>query len=125
MNVENELDPGIAGFVKPNREYRGKILHKFAPGWKVLFHQATVSDDKSRNSGAWVSIALLFLLSLERAEAQKLAFNREEFRFKALAWFETIDGDIDEAIALAEEILTQAEQTKVEVTDGGTDPKNA
>lgn len=124
MNIEDQIDPSISGFVRPNYEYKGIELNPFAPGWKVLFHQATVSDDKNRNSGAWVSTALLFLLSLKKEEAKKLAFNREEFRSKALDWFETIEGDIEEATLLAEEILTKSEQTKVEVSDGGTDPKN-
>lgn len=124
MNTENLIDPSIAGFVKPNYEYNGIGLHPFTAGRKVLFHQASVSGDGNRNSGAWASIALLFLLSLKKEEARTLAFDREKFREKALEWFEKIEGDVDEAIAVAENILTQSEQTKVDITDGGTDPKN-
>lgn len=125
MNIEDQLDPSVTAFVAPQLEFRGRRLHPYGVARKILFVQATVTEDRSPNSGSWLCVALLFLLSLKPEEAQRLAFNRREFREKALAWFEETGGTIVEADTLAESILSAAEQTKVEVaSEGGPDPKN-
>lgn len=124
-----ELDPSVAGYVRPAFEFRGVTLQPYTAGRKILFHQASLNENGDRNSRGWASIALLFLLTLPVAEARKLAFNRSEYRNRALDWFDgftDLDKATEEAGELADQIFTFAEQTKVEVGgEGGTDPKNA
>jgi hypothetical protein len=127
MNIEDQIDPSIVGYVRPPREYRGTPLRRFTAGQKLLLRQATASNDGVRNSGLWTAVALVYLLSIKDVgEASRQAFNRPEFREKAFAWYEASGGGEKEINELADEILTEAEQTKVEVDGkGGTDPKNA
>lgn len=126
MNIEDQIDPSIVGYVRPPREYRGSPLRPFTAGQKLLMRQATASNDGVRNSGLWTAVALVYLLSIKNVnEASRLAFNRPEFQQKAFVWYEASGGDEKEIVDLADEIFTEAEQTKVEVDGkGGTDPKN-
>ncbi len=109
MNVENEIDPSQTGFVKPLPEFKGNTLAPFRLGRRVLLAQATLAEDGARNSGARLSLALIYLLSLPDKEATRIAFNRAEFREKALAWFEKTGAEPEEAISAAREILGEPE----------------
>ena len=113
MNIEDQLDPSIVGYVRPPREYRGSPLRPFTAGQKLLMRQATASNDGVRNSGLWTAVALIYLLSIKDvSEASRQAFNRPEFREKAFAWYEAIGGDEKEICDLADEIFTESEQTE-------------
>jgi hypothetical protein len=126
MNTDEQLDPSLTAFVRPENEYRGQKLAPYAVARKILFSQATVSEDRMPSSGLWLSIALLYLLTLTPEEASKQAFNRKVFREKALAWFDSTGGAPEDAVEVAEKIFSESEETKVEVAgEAGTDPKNA
>lgn len=125
-NVEDQIDPSITGYAKPTPEFKGIPLHLVTLRSKILLSQATISEDGKRNSGDWIAASLLYLLSLKPEEARKVAFRRDEFREKALDWAENTGATSKEIVDFADELLTESEQTKVEVSsEGGADPKNA
>lgn len=124
-NVEDQIDPSITGYAKPTPEFKGIPLRFVTIRSKILLSQATISEDGKRNSGDWIASALLYILSLKPEDARKIAFKRDDFREKVLDWAESTGATTKEMVDFADELLTESEQTKVEVSsEGGADPKN-
>lgn len=124
-NAENnEIDPnaGAVAFVRPARIFKGMQLRQYTLGTKILWFMIV---DLQNDHSSWIVLSLMYLLSLDKKEAQRLAFDKAAFRSGCLDWIDSLEEkDITEATALFTEITSTAEATKVDVAeDGESDPK--
>ena len=129
MNIDNMPDPSSElAMIKPGYVFRGIALKPASIGIRTLWQQAIINDSGDSNSNAFISWALVYLMTLDRVEAQNLAFNRNKFRTELLNWQDTFEAEHaansanKEAIALFDKIWESWSESKIEVhgTEGAT-----
>ena len=115
----NEIDPNDARltFVRPALEFKGKKLQHYSLGMKILWFNVV---DLTNDSYQWIAFSLLFLLTLPRPQAQKLAFDKDAFRTACLNWIDSLsEEDIDPAATLFKELTDKTEASRIDVLDEG------
>ena len=111
-----ELDDA---FVKPDRLFNKQKLAPYTEGSRLLMLQVRDEAD----SPIFFVYAFLFIhimLAKDRKAAIKLAWDKDSFREKVMEWSETFtDADRDCASLLVSQILTEANNSKVNVIPSG------
>lgn len=123
--MSNEiLDELNASFVSPEREFKGEKIAPYTEGSRLLILQ-TRSDEDSSVWFIWAFLYLHILLSKNRKEAIKLAWNKDRFREAVLEWLsDKNEADREVATTLVSKIIEEATNGRVETIGGGS-PGNA
>lgn len=119
MNTNDELN---AEFVRPPREFAGRVLAPWNERMRLLSLQVRTAQDSTR----FFCYSVLFLLIhyYDRPkETIKLAWDLDEFRFAVLDWADRLTKEQqDEAVSLVADILQESGVGKVEVIPDDTKP---
>jgi hypothetical protein len=122
MNTNDELN---AEFIKPPREFAGRVLAPWNERMRLLSLQVRTEQDSTR----FFCYSVLFLLIHyydKPKETVKLAWNLDDFRMAVLDWADRLtEEQRDEAVALVADILQESGVGKVEVIPDDTKPGTA
>lgn len=112
MNIEEQSD-FTQSYVAAPREFQGKPLSSYSLGARGLISSLGRGED----SGLLIYFIILYVLSHPREEVQKFTWNIDEGRTSILNWMDALNlskEDEEKAIALAKEIVKEANKEKVD-----------
>ncbi len=115
MSEENLIEELDNSFVSPDRFFKDEKLAPYTEGSRLLMLQVRDEAD-SAIYFVWSFILLHILLAKDRKAAIKLAWDRDAFREKLLAWTESMtEEDRETASLMCSSILAEANKARVHV----------